>query len=196
MLVAAMRLFHLCSLVLTCLSIHLHMTAGLVAVRRRSLGSFPNGRSPQNKRQPITPQGQPGLVQNVPVPGQQSQSITSTAGAGNGTIAEPGVITNGAIVAPIDGVDCNNITTGRDNKCWEELNLTQWVQQWIANNSCHTNEPFASCFMRLEGFPGLDCTGIKIDACTAPQGANVSKDPKVFYVAYNIYGKISNTGWL
>ncbi|KAL2038857.1 hypothetical protein N7G274_008379 [Stereocaulon virgatum] len=49
-----------------------------------------------------------------------------------------------------------------------------------------------SCFLRLEGFPGLDCTGIKISACTAPQCVNLLHEPAVFYVAYNIYGAASS----
>lgn len=71
----------------------------------------------------------------------------------------------------------------------EELKLTAWVEDWVNKNRCHTDEPFASCFLRLEGFPGLDCTGIKVSACTAPQGDHLLNTPEVFYVAYNIYGE-------
>ena len=63
------------------------------------------------------------------------------------------------------------------------------MQAWVADNTYHTNEAFVSCFLRLEGFLGLDCTGIKIDAYTSPQGGNVVGEPEVFYVAYNIHGK-------
>ena len=156
-----------------------------------------NGRSPRlasseqlnrSKREPSTPQGQLEILPNLATPGQQTQSITSTSGAGNGTDSSPEGILKDSPVDLSDGIDCNNITTGRDNKCWVQLNLTQWVQEWLEDNTCHPNEPFASCFLRLEGFPGLDCTGIKISACTAPQGDNLLKKPQVFYVAYNIYG--------
>ena len=185
-----MRPHNIFALVLACPSIHTFTSAGLVALHARSPGqSFTEGSS-QNKRRPSTPQQQTELVKNVPVPGLPSQNVSSTAGAGNSTNSVPGVITNGLTAAASDGVDCNNVTTGRDNKCWAELNLTQWTERWIEDNSCHTDEPFASCFLRLEGFPGLDCTGIKISACTAPQGDNLQKEPEVFYVAYNIYGKI------
>ncbi len=140
----------------------------------------------EHKRQPSTPQEQWGI--SVPVPGEQSQNSTGTAGAGDGAPNEPGMITNSP--ATDDAVDCRNLTTGRDNKCWDELKLTMWVEDWVDTNKCHADEPFASCFLRKEGFPGLDCTGIKISACTAPQGDNLLKQPEVFYVAYNIYGKL------
>ena len=140
------------------------------------------------KRQPSTPQDQVEILPNLVTLGQQTQSITSTSGAVNSTDPSPGVITNSSLVVSSVGINCDNITTGRDNKCWAQLNLTQWVQEWLEDNTCHLNEPFASCFLRLEGFPGLDCTGIKISACTAPQGDNMLKKPQVFYVAYNIYG--------
>ena len=99
------------------------------------------------------------------------------------------MVTNSDSVATSDEVNCTDITTGRDNKCWEELQLTKWVENWVNMNPCYTDEPFASCFLRKEGFPGLDCTGVKIDTCTAPQGDNLLKEPEIFYVAYNIYGE-------
>ena len=146
------------------------------------------GSLPQRKRQPATIQEQ-GNINSVSSPGQQTQNATSTAGEGNGTDPDPGVITNPAATPMSDEVNCTDVTTGRDNKCWGELKLTKWVEDWVNTNACHAGEPFASCFLRKEGFPGLDCTGIKIDACTSPQGENVLKEPEVFYVAYNIYGK-------
>ena len=141
-----------------------------------------------HKRQPATIQQQ-GNINVVSAPGQQTQNATSTAGKGNGTDPDPGVITNPGATPISEEVNCSDPTTGRDNKCWEQLKLTEWVENWVDDNRCYHGEAFASCFLRKEGFPGLDCTGIKIDACTAPQGDNVLKEPEVFYVAYNIYGK-------
>ena len=140
------------------------------------------------KRQPATIQDQ-GNLNSVPLPVQQTQNTTSTAGAGDGTNPDAGFITNpiSAATPIVQEVDCRNPSTGRANKCWEELKLTQWVEDWVNDNSCYPNEPFASCFLRKEGFPGLDCTGIRPSACTAPQGDNVLTKPEVFNVAYNIY---------
>ena len=140
------------------------------------------------KRQPSAPQDQVEILPNLAAPGQRTQSISNTSGAGNGTNTSPEGVEQDSPPDLSDGIDCTNITTGRDNKCWAQLNLTQWVQDWLEDNTCHPNEPFASCFLRLEGFPGLDCTGIKVSTCTAPQGDNVLKQPQIFYVAYNIYG--------
>lgn len=88
-------------------------------------------------------------------------------------------------------VVCTNITTRRANRCWNELNLTQWVTDWTKNHTCYEEEGFSTCFLRQNGFPGLDCSQISPDACTAPRYSytvNLVKNPKVFYVAYNIYG--------
>ena len=172
------------------LFIQILTTDSLVVLRGRSPRPAPSEQLYRFKRHPSTPQGQLEILPNLATPGQQTQSITSTSGAGNGTDPGPEDITKGWPVDLSDGVDCDNVTTGRDNKCWVQLNLTQWVQEWLEDNSCHPDEPFASCFLRLEGFPGLDCTGIKINACTAPQGDNMLNKPQVFYVAYNIYGTV------
>ena len=160
----------------------------LVVLHGRSSRQASSEQSYKLKRQPSTPQEQLEILPNLATPGQQTQGITSTSGAGNGTDPSTGVITNSSSTVLSDGIDCNNITTGRDNKCWAQLDLTKWIQEWLEDNTCHANEPFASCFLRLEGFPGLDCTGIKVSACTSPQGDNMLKKPRVFYVAYNIYG--------
>ena len=160
----------------------------LVVLRGRSPRLASSEQLYRSKRQPSTPQDQLEILPNLATPGQQTQSTTSTSAAGNSTELSPEGNTKNSTVDSSDGIDCDNITTGRDNKCWAQLNLTQWVQEWLEDNTCHPNEPFASCFLRLEGFPGLDCTGIKPSACTAPQGDNMLKTPQVFYVAYNIYG--------
>lgn len=154
----------------------------------RSTDSFLTESSPLDKRQPATIQQQ-GNINVVSTPGQQTQNATGTAGEGNGTDPDPGVITNPGETPTSDEVNCTDVTTGRDNKCWKELGLTQWVEEWVDTRPCYSGEAFSSCFLRKEGFPGLDCTGIKIDTCTSPQGDNVLKKPEVFYVAYNIYGQ-------
>lgn len=182
-----MRIHHLCASLLVSVCLDIYPVSGLVALRGRPPGLTAEDQPAHYKRQPSTPQAQ-GTIDTVPTPGQQTQDVTSTAGAGSGAQNEPGVITNSP---PTDNeVDCWNITTGRDNKCWGQLGLTAWMEDWVDKTPCHPNEAFASCFLRIEGFPGLDCTGIKIDACTAPQSDNLLKEPEVFYVAYNIYGKL------
>ena len=126
----------------------------------------------------------------VPVPSQQVQNATQTTGAGNNTSTDPapGFIPNSNVTSPQTG--CRNLTTGRDNKCWAELDLTTWVNSWVANNTyaCQPSEPFASCFMRLNGFYAWDCTGLKLGTCTPPESPQFDTNPELFYVTYNIYG--------
>ena len=174
------------------LALYTFLSLGRVTFYGRSPSQALRGQHLERKRQLYLP-GQQSDVSaiSVPVPGEQSQNSTSTAGTEDGTPIEPGMITNSP--STNDEVDCRNLTTGRDNICWEELKLTIWLEDWVDRNLCHTDEPFASCFLRKEGFPGLDCTGIKISACTAPQGDDLLTKPEVFYVAYNIYGKLSHS---
>ena len=178
---------HLLALLFGCLTLHVLAVVGRIALPGWST-DLSQDSSPRHKRQPATVQEQ-GNINVVSAPGQQTQNATSTTGQGNGTDPDPGVITNPAATPITSEVNCTDPTTGRDNKCWAELRLTEWVEDWVDTNACYPGEAFASCFLRREGFPGLDCTGIKIDACTSPQGDNVLKKPEVFYVAYNIYGK-------
>lgn len=128
------------------------------------------------------------------IPGQASQTQNTTAtegstgGTGNGTTANsPGFISQPGDVDD-DQVVCTNLTTGRANKCWDELNLTQWVINWANDNKCYESEGFSTCFLRLNGFWGLDCSQIAPNACVPPQNPDLATRPEVFYVAYNIYG--------
>ena len=128
-------------------------------------------------------EGQPSQTQNT------TSTAGSTGGAENGTTANaPGFITLPGYVYD-DQVDCRNLKTGRANKCWDELQLTQWVMNWTNENKCYQTEPFSTCFLRLNGFWGLDCSQIAPNACVAPQDPNLVTEPEIFYVAYNIYGK-------
>ena len=181
---------HLLTLTFASFAFSFFSAAGLIALPGHSTDFALQDSPARIKREPASAQEQ-GNINVVSTPGQQTQNATSTAGSGNGTNPDPGVITNPGATPISNEVNCTDPTTGRDNKCWEELHLSQWVEDWVDTNACYAGEAFASCFLRKEGFPGLDCTGIKIDACTAPQGENVLKEPEVFYVAYNIYGKSS-----
>lgn len=128
--------------------------------------------------------GQPAQTQNT-----TSNTVGSSGGAENGATANaPGFITLPGYMYD-DQVNCRNLSTGRANKCWDELQLTQWVMNWANENKCYQTEPFSTCFLRLNGFWGLDCSQIAPNACVAPQDPNLSTEPEVFYVAYNIYGK-------
>ncbi|KAI4159517.1 MAG: hypothetical protein LQ342_006518 [Letrouitia transgressa] len=121
----------------------------------------------------------------VPLTGQQTQELNSTEILGNDTHQASGLITNNP--ETLSRVDCFDLSTGRDNKCWKELKLTEWVQEWWETHYCYADEGFAECFLRQEGFPSLDCTGIKPGACVAPMSDGLNRKPYLFYVVYNIY---------
>ena len=132
-----------------------------------------------------------GVLQAVvPIPSQQVQNATATTGAGNSSSLNPapGFIPNDNTTSTQTG--CRNLTTGRDNKCWAELDLTAWVNSWVTNNSyaCELNEPFTTCFMRLNNFYSWDCSGINLASCTPPVSPEFADNPELFYVTYNIYG--------
>ena len=142
--------------------------------------------------------GSTGAVDPGPV---QTQNLTSTVGStqgiGNGTTTtSPGYIVLPGNVEE-EQVICTNITTGRANRCWDELGLTQWVQNWAADNlpKCYEYEGFSSCFLRLNGFPSLDCSQISPGACDAPQSSltiNLLTNPEIYYIVYNIYGMLAS----
>lgn len=129
-----------------------------------------------------------------PQPGFQTMSHTSIPRASStqmptGPTADPDKLSSDPATSGDPGVNCSDLYTGRDNKCWKELNLTLWVQAWIELNPCKPGEGFAACFMRKEGNFGADCTGIKIGSCVPPTGSFYIDKPEVFYVAYNIFGE-------
>ncbi|KAL8688809.1 MAG: hypothetical protein Q9218_005374 [Villophora microphyllina] len=117
----------------------------------------------------------------VPTDTTHDQNMYSSDGT-NGT--EPGFIPHLSVTN--EQVNCSDLSTGRDNKCWNELLLTTWVENWIVGHTCYQDEGFSSCFMRQVGYPELDCTGIKLSTCTPPPVKD-GMDTRVFYVAYNIY---------
>ncbi|KAL8867078.1 MAG: hypothetical protein Q9174_005894, partial [Haloplaca sp. 1 TL-2023] len=122
-------------------------------------------------------------LMDIPTGTQQSDHMYSESGT-NGTTPQPGFIP--ALSITRQEVNCSDLSTGRDNKCWDELQLTTWVETWIMEHTCYQDEAFASCFLRQVGYPELDCTGIKLVTCTPPTSEH-GMDTKVFYVAFNIY---------
>ncbi|KAL8626777.1 hypothetical protein Q9189_007524 [Teloschistes chrysophthalmus] len=133
----------------------------------------------ENKGTTERPQIYPRM--DGPTDGTQDQEMYSSAGT-NGT--EPGFIPHLSITR--EEVNCSDLSTGRDNKCWDELQLTTWVENWIVGHTCYQDEGFSSCFLRQVGYPELDCTGIKLATCTPPPTKG-DGDTRIFYVAYNIY---------
>ncbi|KAL8646818.1 MAG: hypothetical protein Q9226_006698, partial [Calogaya cf. arnoldii] len=180
-----------CRLTVFCLINHVLDIAALPnSLRSQHAPSLFSQRANENeaKRLPIVARAAPPaniiIAADIPTATQQSQDITLNR-EGQGQV---GVVPNTpSLQTTNEEVDCHNLSTGRDNKCWEELQLTTWVHKWIEEHTCYDTEGFSSCFLRQVGWPELDCTGIKIPACTPPP-VKPNQDPYVWYVAYNIYG--------
>ena len=120
-----------------------------------------------------------------------SVTTNSSGAAGNNTSGTvPGLIGN-------EGnpnsrfINCSDLSTGRANKCWEELNLTQYVRDWLKNSVCAAGEGFASCYLRQNKLYAHDCSHISVSSCPAPESDALSEDPRAFYVAYNIYCELN-----
>ena len=181
----------LCRLTLFCLVNHVLSIAALPkSLRSQHAPSLSSRHANEDeaKRLPIVARAAPPaniiIAADIPTATQQSQNITLNR-EGQGQV---GVVPNTPnLQTTNEEVDCHNLSTGRDNKCWEELQLTTWVHKWIEEHTCYDTEGFSSCFLRQVGWPELDCTGIKIPACTPPP-VKPNQDPHVWYVAYNIYG--------
>ncbi|KAL8801206.1 MAG: hypothetical protein Q9200_007016 [Gallowayella weberi] len=176
-----------CRLLFVCFGIYVSRTAALpTPLRTQYARSLSTQDASKNTAEgpPIFARMDPAanavIAAKIPTASQQSQDITLNR---NGQ-EQAGVIPNLNITRT--EVDCLNLSTGRDNKCWEELQLSTWVQNWILGHTCYESEGFSSCFLRQVGWPELDCTGIKIPACTPPPVKD-GQDPRVWYVAYNIY---------
>ena len=147
----------------------------------------------------IRRQGTTGTVQvpgqvvgGLPNTGGQTQNVTSVP-AQNGstnttTGVQPGLLGNQGN-PDNEKVDCTQPQTGRSNDCWAQLGLSQYVIEWVNTHECYKGEGFSTCYLRQNGFPTLDCSGIAISSCPPPQDDSLTLDPQKFYVAYNIHGK-------
>ncbi|KAI9849737.1 MAG: hypothetical protein M1838_006273 [Thelocarpon superellum] len=101
-----------------------------------------------------------------------------------------------APLAP-SGVNCLDPQTGLDGACWDILNLTDYVNEWVIAQGpkwCAGGQPFATCFQRSLNVVGQDCTGIKQTTCTPPTNIYSAQD---YYVLYNIYAinQFFNSWW-
>ena len=172
----------------------LSFPSGGKAIQYRRLGSQPvqkqlvldGDRKDLTRRQQDDLSSQTSQLHSpVQIPGQQTQNHTDASGA-NTTTIEAGVIPPDNTTLP--QTDCRTLRSGLDNKCWEELQLSTWITNWVATHSCYSNEPFSRCFLRTEGWPMLDCTGLKLVACVPPQIDLQGVTAEAYYVAWNIFG--------
>lgn len=75
--------------------------------------------------------------------------------------------------------------------CWDTLQMNQWMFNWnFTTTSCEDGEIWSTCFLRLAyGSARYDCSRLGSLNCSEPQLGGSVTDARVFYGAFNIYGK-------
>ena len=91
--------------------------------------------------------------------------------------------------------DLGGITGATYPSCWNSLGMFEWMMEWNSSTTtCKPQEIWSSCFLRLAyGSAGYDCSTLGSLNCTAPRLGGPVTDPRIFYGAYNIYGRQGHT---
>lgn len=102
-----------------------------------------------------------------------------------------------------DQVVCTNLSTGGANRCWDELQLTQWAKTGRYNKHYET-EGFSTYFLRLNGFSGLDCSQIapqRLRSSSRPKPFDQAGSPSTLLITYTVrsepdaYVNITKSSW-
>ncbi|KAI9825068.1 MAG: hypothetical protein M1832_001387 [Thelocarpon impressellum] len=112
------------------------------------------------------------------------------------SVKSTSTLSTGVAMAP-SGKNCKNPKTGLDRACWDILNLSAYVENWMRTTGaelCTGDISFATCFQQSLNVVGQDCTGIRHTTCTPPTN---SYSPEDYYVLYNIYAinQFFNSFW-
>ena len=87
--------------------------------------------------------------------------------------------------------DLSSSTGATHPSCWDTLGMFEWMFNWsLSNKTCEQGEIWSTCFLRLAyGGARYECATLGSENCTAPELGGPVTDPRVFYGAFNIYGK-------
>ncbi len=99
---------------------------------------------------------------------------------------------------------CRNAPAIFNETCWETLNMTTWLTDWIlpecdssnATDCCRPSEDWSNCFLRwATGVDLFNCTQFNTGSCAqTPTTISNSVDkrivPEVWYVVKNIFGML------
>ena len=99
-----------------------------------------------------------------------------------------------------DATDCQNLTTGLDATCWDQLpqgvGMESWLNTWNRNTkTCNPGEFWANCFMREANVPSnatnpIRCDLIGADVCPEPsEEVLTNASAEVGYGVAAIWGK-------
>ncbi|KAG8531783.1 uncharacterized protein KY384_003419 [Bacidia gigantensis] len=93
-----------------------------------------------------------------------------------------------------DKAKCMNPAAHQLNMCWEVLNVTGYITDWVAFNQKQCDDEtmgFADCFLYIELGGGANCSSFTgRSQCPAPDihaYAGKKHGPQAFYVAFNIW---------
>lgn len=89
---------------------------------------------------------------------------------------------------------CQDFGTHQFQACWEVLNVTGFITDWVAYNQevCNTKTMgFADCFLNLETKAGVNCSDFTaLSQCPTPNARDFSgrkHGAQIYYVAFNIW---------
>lgn len=87
--------------------------------------------------------------------------------------------------------DLSSNTGATYPSCWDSLGMNEWMFNWnFTTKTCEPGEIWSTCFLRLAyGSAGYDCSILGSLHCSAPRLGGPIQDARVFYGAFNIYGK-------
>ena len=89
---------------------------------------------------------------------------------------------------------CSHFAAHQSQECWDVLNVTGYIQDWLSYNQRTCNEEemgFADCFLYIELGGGANCTAFTgRSQCLAPDAktfVNRKNGAQAYYVAFNIW---------
>lgn len=125
--------------------------------------------------------------------------IPLSAAPGAGPISSPSTetkprplpATTATISSSPNCTDLSNSTGATYPSCWDSLGMNDWMFNWsFTVKTCESGEIWSTCFLRLAyGSAGYECSKLGSLNCSAPRFGGPVTDARVFYGAYNIYGK-------
>ena len=134
--------------------------------------------------------------------GNQISNLSSTAETPNGNTIAPSKDMNPDIsgtylqtnATPEQQSQCSNYAAHQIRECWEILNVTGFIEDWVAFNQEKCDQEmmgFADCFQYLEFGGGANCSSFTgRSQCPAPDAsifAGRLHAAQIFYVAFNIW---------
>ena len=123
-----------------------------------------------------------------------NSSNTSSEPQAVKTDPDKGGIYSEATATADQQIHCLNFAAHQYQVCWEVLNVTGYVQDWVAFNQqeCDNEDMgFADCFLYIEIGAGSNCTSFTgRSQCPSPDSRNFvdrTNGAQAYYVAFNIW---------